>query len=66
MSSARAEAERIVATWPNYANPVDAIEAELQARDERAAKIARTHNDNHSDDYHNCGLAIAQEIEGNG
>lgn len=45
-ASARREiAEEIVAKWPNYANPVDAIEAALRDRDERAAKIAENHRD---------------------
>ena len=39
------------------------IDQALRNERERCAKIARTHNDNHDDAYHNCGLAIAEEIE---
>lgn len=35
----REVAERIVREYPGYANPIDAIEAALKDRDERAAKI---------------------------
>lgn len=34
------------------------------AERERCTKIAKAHNENHADGYYNCGLAIAQEIEG--
>jgi hypothetical protein len=76
MSSTREVAERIVmdntdSTGYIYpARMAAAISAALQHREqevreeerERAAGIARTHNEGHGDAFCNCGLSIAGEI----
>lgn len=68
----REAASKLVSEWvpalerqqPNYLHPlIDAIEAALDARDERCAKIAETAYEQFQTGY-NAGKYIAQKIRG--